>query len=323
MAEALEHEPALLRDMVPIPGGEFRMGSERFYPEERPARRVAVDGFWIDRGPVTVAEFRRFVEATGYVTVAERPLDPADFPGADPALLVPGSLVFRKTRGAGRPPRRPPVVGLRARRHLARWARRPPGTHVAFEDAETYAAWAGKELPTEAEWERAARGGLEDAAFAWGDEHSPGGRPMANTWQGGFPWENLRTDGYEGTSPVGAFPPNGYGLLDVTGNVWEWTADFFAERSPGASAKPCCVPAPGSPDPAPRDQGRLPPVRPELLLALPALGAPGRGSGHVDPAHRLPLYAGDHTAQMCRGACTPSDCLPTFLCPTRLCVRLR
>ena len=236
------NEPALLRDMVPIPGGEFLMGSERFYPEERPARRVAVDGFWIDRGPVTVAEFRRFVEATGYVTVAERPLDPADFPGADPALLVPGSLVFRKTQG---PVDLRDVLQWWDYEPGATWRDGPddhPVTHVAFEDAETYATWAGKELPTEAEWERAARGGLEGAAFAWGDEHSPGGRPMANTWQGRFPWENLRTDGYEGTSPVGAFPPNGYGLLDVTGNVWEWTADFFAARSPGASAKPCCVP---------------------------------------------------------------------------------
>jgi len=238
--------------MVALPGGTFELGSERFYPEERPVRRVAVDGFWIDPGPVTVSEFRRFVEATGYLTVAERPLDPADFPGADPALLVPGSLVFRKTDGP---------VDLR---NVLQWWDYEPGatwrdgpddhpvTHVAFEDAETYAAWVGKELPTEAEWEYAARGGLENAVFAWGDEHSPGGRPMANTWQGEFPWQNLLADGYEGTSPVGAFPPNGYGLLDVTGNVWEWTCDFFAARRPGASEKACCVPdarVPGTPIP--------------------------------------------------------------------------
>ena len=242
MFEAPTDRATLLRDVVPIPGGEFLMGAERFYPEERPVRRVAVDAFSIDRGPVTVFDFRRFVEATGYVTVAERLLDPADFPGADPALLVPGSLVFRKTEGP---------VDLRDAYQWwgyepgATWRDGPddhPVTHVAYEDAETYAAWAGKELPTEAEWEYAARGGLADAAFAWGDEHSPGGRPMANTWQGEFPWQNLRTDGYEGTSPVGAFPSNGYGLLDVTGNVWEWTSDFFAAHSPGGSAKACCVP---------------------------------------------------------------------------------
>jgi sulfatase modifying factor 1 len=242
MAEAVAQRATLRGDMIPIPGGTCRMGSDRFYPEERPAHDVAVDGFWMDRGPVTVSAFREFVEATGYVTVAERPLDPADFPGADPVLLVPGSLVFRKTDGP---------VDLRD--VLQWWAYEPgvtwrdgpedhPVTHVAFEDAEAYAAWAGKELPTEAEWEFAARGGLEGADFAWGDEHSPGGQPMANTWQGEFPWQNLPTDGYEATSPVGVFPPNGYGLLDVTGNVWEWTRDFFAPRRPSEPAKPCCVP---------------------------------------------------------------------------------
>jgi formylglycine-generating enzyme len=235
----------LTEDMVSIPGGTFRMGSERFYPEERPVRDVAVEAFWMDRGPVSVSQFRRFVEATGYVTVAERPLDPADFPGADPALLVPGSLVFRKTDGP---------VDLR---DVLQWWDYEPGatwrvgpddhpvTHVAFEDAETFAAWAGKELPTEAEWEFAARGGLEEAVFAWGDEHSPGGRLMANTWQGEFPWQNLGAEGYEGTSPIGAFPPNGYGLRDVTGNVWEWTCDFF---DAARSTRACCVPpTPGAP----------------------------------------------------------------------------
>ena len=234
--------------MVPIPGGEFLMGSERFYPEERPKRRVAVDGFSIDRGPVTVAEFRRFVDSTGYVTVAERPLDPADFPGADPGLLVPGSLVFRKTSG---PVDLRDVLQWWDYEPGATWRDGPddhPVTHVAFEDAEAYAAWAGKELPTEAEWERAARGGLEDADFAWGNEHSPGGRAMANTWQGLFPWEDLSPAGCEGTSPVGAFPPNGYGLLDVTGNVWEWTSDLFAERPRSETPRACCGPTdPGAP----------------------------------------------------------------------------
>jgi formylglycine-generating enzyme required for sulfatase activity len=231
-----------------IPGGTFLMGSDEFYPEERPVHRVTVDGFWMDRYPVTVAEFHRFVEATGYVSVAERPPDPADYPGADPSLVVPGSLVFR------RPPHR---VSLRDYHNWwayvpgACWHRpegpgstvggreRHPVTHVACEDVEAYAAWAGKALPTEAEWEFAARGGLESAAFVWGNEFAPGGRMMANTWQGEFPWQNLAPGGLEGTSPVGAFPANGYGLYDMAGNVWEWTADCFAPHYP---AKPCCVP---------------------------------------------------------------------------------
>jgi sulfatase modifying factor 1 len=237
--------------MVPIPGGTFLMGSNDFYPEERPAHRVTVDGFWMDEHPVTNAGFRRFVEATGHITVAERPPDPADYPGVDPALLVPGSLVFR------RPPRR---VGRRD--YHAWWAHVPgacwnhpevpegtldgrdrhPVVHVAYEDAEAYARWAGKALPTEAEWEFAARGGLEGAIYTWGDEFAPGGRMLANTWQGEFPWQNLLTDGYEGTSPVGAFPANGYGLYDVAGNVWEWTGDFFTPRHPEEVAKACCVP---------------------------------------------------------------------------------
>jgi formylglycine-generating enzyme len=236
--------------MAWIPEGEFLMGSEEFYPEERPVRRVAVDGFWLDERPVTAAEFRRFVRETGYVTVAERPLDPGNYPDADPELLVPGSLVFRRTTGP---------VPLDDFRNwweyvpCAYWKRpggpgttingrdRHPVVHVAFEDAEAYAAWAGKELPTEAEWEFAARGGLDGAVFAWGDEHFPGGKPAANTWQGRFPWENLKLDGFEGTSPVGSFPPNGYGLFDMTGNVWEWTTDFFAPAADD-QAPTCCAP---------------------------------------------------------------------------------
>jgi sulfatase modifying factor 1 len=248
-AVARAHDP--LRTMTWIPGGTFSMGSADFYPEERPVHRVTVDGFWMDSHPVTVKEFRRFVTATGYVTVAERPLVAADYPDADPDLLVPGSLVFQRTPGP---------VDLRDYRNW--WAyvpgacwRRPEGpgsdcsgrgrhpvTHVAAEDAEAYAAWAGKELPTEAEWEYAARGGLDSAVYAWGDEFAPGGQPMANTWQGEFPWQNLLTDGYEGTSPVGAFPANGYGLEDMTGNVWEWTRDYFTPRHPAEAAHACCVP---------------------------------------------------------------------------------
>jgi formylglycine-generating enzyme required for sulfatase activity len=237
--------------MAWVPDGTFAMGSPDFYPEERPVHRVAVDGFWMDQHPVTVREFRRFVAATEYVTVAERPLDPVDFPGADRELLVPGSLVFRPSEGP---------VDLRNWANWwayvpgAKWSQpegpesgvqgrqRHPVVQVAPEDAEAYAAWAGKSLPTEAEWERAARGGLDGAVFAWGDEFAPGGRMMANTWQGEFPWQNLRTDGYVGTSPVGSFDPNGYGLYDMTGNVWEWTADYFAPHEADEAGSSCCAP---------------------------------------------------------------------------------
>ena len=233
-----------------IPDGGFSMGSTEFYPEEQPVRRVAVEGFWIDECPVTAGEFRRFVRDTKYVTVAERDLDPDDDPDADPDLLTPGSLVFHKTQAA---------VDLRDFRNWWRyvpgafWKRpagpgssingqdRHPVVHVAYEDAVAYADWAGKSLPTEAEWEYAARGGLDGAGFAWGDDVLVDGRPMANTWQGPFPWRNLKLDGFEGTSPVGSFPPNGYGLLDMCGNVWEWTTDTFSARS----AEPaCCAPPP-------------------------------------------------------------------------------
>ena len=236
--------------MVFVPGGTFDMGDERFYPEERPVRRVEVDGFWMDEHPVTAAEFRTFVRATKYVTVAERPLDPEDYPEADPELLIPGSLVFRKTEGpvslddvriwweyvGGAYWKRPGGPGT-----TVNGQDRHPVVHVAYEDAEAYAAWAGKQLPTEAEWEFAARGGLESAAFSWGDEHFPDGRAMANTWQGEFPWQNLELDGFEGTSPVGSFPPNGYGLYDMCGNVWEWTSDWFTLHASGQAQSPCCV----------------------------------------------------------------------------------
>jgi formylglycine-generating enzyme required for sulfatase activity len=227
------------------------MGSEDFYPEERPVHEVEVTGFWMDRHQVTNSQFRKFVKETGYVTVAERPLDPEQYPDADPDLLVPGSLVFQKTNGP---------VDLDDYRNWwayvpgAHW-RRPggPGTtfhgkgnhpvvHIAWEDAAAYAEWVGKELPTEAEWEFAARGGLEGAIFTWGDEHFPEGRAMANSWQGEFPWQNLQIDGYEGTSPVGSFPANGYGLHDMAGNVWEWTVDWYTRRHPDPAEHACCVP---------------------------------------------------------------------------------
>ena len=240
-----------MREMVWIDGGKFHMGDERFYPEERPVHRVAVDGFWIDEHPVTNGEFSRFVADTGHVTFAERPPDPSLYPEASPEQLVPGSIVFRQ------PGHR---VGLDDWRRWWDWVpgaswRHPEGpsssldgledhpvVHVAHEDAESYARWAGKQLPTEAQWEYAARGGEDGAIYAWGDDPEPGGHPMANTWQGEFPWHNLEHDGFARTSPVGSFPPNGYGLLDVTGNVWEWTADWFTTRHPQDAASPCCVP---------------------------------------------------------------------------------
>jgi len=238
--------------MTRIPGGSFLMGSNDFYREERPPRRESVRGFWIDAYPVTNAAFRRFIEATGYVTLCERPPDAADYPDADPALLVPGSLVFRRPPGP---------VSLRDNRVWweyvpgADW-RHPEGpgsttddrddhpvVHVAFEDAAAYAAWAGKELPSEAEWEYAARGGRDGAIYAWGDEFAPDGRLMANTWQGRFPWENLELDGHAGTSPVDTFPANGYGLHDMIGNVWEWTASPFTPAPVAGTKTSCCGPS--------------------------------------------------------------------------------
>jgi sulfatase modifying factor 1 len=236
------------RTMIRIEGGRFRMGSDRFYPEEAPVRDVEVASFSIDACAVTNDEFTKFVRKTGYVTVAERPLDPADFPGAPVENLVPGALVFHTTAGA---------VDLRDYSQWWSWMpgaswkhpegpgssvkSRPdhPVVHVAFEDAESYARWAGKRLPTEAEWEFAARGGLESKDFVWGDDMEPGGKSFANTWQGEFPWQNLCTDGYERTAPVGKFPPNGFGLYDMAGNVWEWTTDWYTHDRTAVAA-PCC-----------------------------------------------------------------------------------
>jgi formylglycine-generating enzyme len=241
------------QDMVEVSGGSFRMGSTRFYPEEAPEREVRVDGFAIDRAPVAVARFERFVADTGYLTVAERAPDPADYPDADPALLLAGSAVFQPTSGPV-----PLTDPSRWWAHVpgASW-RHPwgpntdnagrgghPVTHVAYEDAAAYAEWAGKQLPTEAEWEYAARGGLDGAVFAWGDEERPGGELLANFWQGEFPWRNTGAKRWRGTSPVGLFPANGFGLYDVTGNVWEWTTDYYSAGGLGSGAGPtaCCGP---------------------------------------------------------------------------------
>ena len=249
-AEDRHPAPAGLQ-MLRIPGGTFRMGSDRHYPEEAPVHRVTVDGFWMDRTPVTNRQFREFTRATGYVTFAERPPDPRDYPKALPHLLYTGSLVFT-------PPDHPADL-----RFWGEWWtflkgadwRHPHGpkssisglghhpvVHVAYCDALAYAHWAGKDLPAEAEWEFAARGGLDGAEFAWGAEFTPGGRHMANTWQGDFPRQNLAQDGFRRTSPVGAFPPNGYGLQDMIGNVWEWTSDFYVAKHTADAPKACCIP---------------------------------------------------------------------------------
>ena len=260
---ALQAKPELKRDiaiydgpsdidkMIWIPDGTFRMGSDKHYPEEAPAHRVTVDGFWMDRYPVTNRQFRKFVKATGHVTVAEIVPDPKDYPGMLPHMVYAGSLMFL-------PPNHP--VDLRDFSQWwtfakgAQW-RHPygpgsnirglddhPVVHVAFSDAVAYAKWAGKDLPTEAEWEFAARGGLDGAEFAWGDEFTPHDRHMANTWQGEFPRQNVNADGFERTSPVTAFPPNGYGLNDMIGNVWEWTADWYSPKHQADAPKACCIP---------------------------------------------------------------------------------
>jgi formylglycine-generating enzyme required for sulfatase activity len=236
--------------MVRIESGIFHMGSDDHYAEEAPVHIRSVDAFWIDRTPVTNVEFARFVAATRHVTLAERAPDPASYPGADPALLVAGSVVFRA-----------PAAPVHPDDWRAWWAyvpgaswRHPEGpgsstagreehpvVHVAFEDAMAYAAWAGKDLPTEAEWEFAARGGLDRAEFAWGDDLTPKEQHMANTWQGRFPVENSAEDGFTGTSPVTAFPANGYGLFDMIGNAWEWTKDHYQDNHAGGRPASCCT----------------------------------------------------------------------------------
>jgi sulfatase modifying factor 1 len=235
--------------MVWVTGGTFLMGSDHHYPEEAPAHRVTVDGFWIDRYAVTNRDFAAFVKATRHVTVAEHAPDPADYPGAQADMLQPASTVFVKP--SHRVDLSNPynwwtyIPGANWRHPQGRSSsikRIPdhPVVHLAWEDAAAYARWAGKDIPTEAEWEYAARGGLDGATYAWGDELTPGGGWMANTWQGEFPIQNSRADGYEGTAPVGQFPANGYGLFDMIGNVWEWTTDWYSSRHE-APEHACCA----------------------------------------------------------------------------------
>jgi sulfatase modifying factor 1 len=234
--------------MVWIPGGEFSMGAAdptgtdnngvgmRATDDSRPIHRVYVDGFWMDTTVVTNRQFAAFVKATGYITVAERTPRAEDYPGALPQNLVAGSVVFS-----------PPPQAVPLNDHFQWWSyvkganwRHPheardsiegqdtlPVVHIAYEDAQAFLTWAGKRLPTEAEWEFAARGGLAGRVYAWGDEFRKGGRSMANTHQGHFPDRDTGEDGYTGVAPVAQFPPNGYGLYDVAGNVWEWAADWY------------------------------------------------------------------------------------------------
>lgn len=261
-ARAAEAPPG----MVWIPGGEFRMGSNDAMAREneKPAHRVKVDGFWMDKTPVTNAEFQKFVDATGYVTVAERkPVWeelkkqlPPGTPKPDDSLLVAGSMVFTPSRGP---------VDLRNMANFWRWVpdtdwKHPEGpgsnlkgrenhpvVQVCWDDAVAYAKWTGKRLPTEAEWEFAARGGQNGNRYYWGDEFRPNGKFMANTWTGDFPYSNSKEDGFAGTAPVGSFPANGYGLVDMAGNVWNWCSDWYRPDTHVEMAKEMVCPNPTGP----------------------------------------------------------------------------
>jgi formylglycine-generating enzyme required for sulfatase activity len=299
--------------MVWISGGEFSMGAQdpptrseavmSGAADSRPIHRVWVDGFFMDKTDITNSEFAQFENATGYVTVAERRPRAEDFPGAPAENLIPGSVVFS-------PPNHPVALD----NHLRWWAyvdganwHHPEGArsairdkgnypvvHVAYEDADAFARWARKKLPTEAEWEFAARGGLDGAEFAWGDEFMPQGNPQANTWHGNFPHKHFAVDGYERTSSVGAFPPNGYGLYDMIGNVWEWTCDWYSPRHEPDAAKACCIPVNprGGGEAASYDScppRRLPSLRAELLPSLPSRRAPPATDRHVDQPRRISM----------------------------------
>ena len=229
-------------DMVWIPSGTFWMGSDNGQDDEKPPHQVTIDGFWMDKTEVTNEKFEEFVRATSYVTVAERKLDAKDFPGVDPSALVPGSIVFSSSDeqitaedlknpamhslwwkyvpGANWRHPEGPSSDLKGRE-------KHPVVHVCWEDAIAYCKWAGKRLPTEAEWEYASRGGLDRKPFVWGDDLKPNGKWNMNIWQGDFPKQNALDDGAKGTSPVGSYAPNGYGLFDMAGNVWEWCSDWY------------------------------------------------------------------------------------------------
>ena len=269
--------------MVRVPGGEFSMGSDEFYADERPVRRVTVDGFWIDPHHVTNDQFAEFIDATGYVTMAERVPKAEDYPEAIPEELVPGSLVFTMSDG-------PVDLGNYGNwwrwTHGAQW-RHPTGpgsdlegfgdhpvVHVAYEDVIAYLDWAGGELVSEAEWEFAARGGLEGKRFIWGDDDPQETEPIANTWQGWFPYENTEVDGYTRTSPWDAFPPNEFGLYDMAGNVWEWTDDWYTDKPGALIEHACCAPR----DPrGGTEAGSLDPQQPETPIPRKVI----KGGSHL------------------------------------------
>ncbi|MDR3662215.1 MAG: formylglycine-generating enzyme family protein [Mycobacterium sp.] len=246
----------MLTELIALPGGSYRMGSQDFYPEESPVHEVTVAPFSIERHPVTNGQFAEFVAEAGYVTVAEQQLDPAAFPGVPADELIPGALVFRPTEGP---------VNLRDWRQWWTWVpgaswKHPfgpessiadrldhPVVQVAYPDAAAYAAWAGRRLPSEEQWEYAARAGAT-TVYAWGDDVRPNDQLMANTWQGRFPYDNHGALGWIGTSPVGTFSPNGFDLVDMIGNVWEWTTTRYTprhQRNPEVSG--CCPPPAGDP----------------------------------------------------------------------------
>jgi formylglycine-generating enzyme len=253
-------------DVVDIPGGMLRMGSTDFYPEEQPVRDVQIAAFRIDRTLVTNRQFSRFVDATGYVTLAEQPIDPSAYPDAESALLVPGAAVFvAPSRGArltdfhdwwryvpGACWRKPEGV-----KNVFAGRLDHPVTCVAYEDAAAFARWAGKRLPTEAEWEWAARGGLVGATYAWGNEWMPKGKAMANTWRGNFPDRDLRPKGMYRTSCVSSYPPNDFGLFDMIGNVWEWTSSWYRSTGDDSVDNRCCSP-PADSDDDTNPAGRIP-----------------------------------------------------------------
>ncbi|WP_413581479.1 formylglycine-generating enzyme family protein [Bdellovibrio sp. HCB288] len=251
--------PNFRQSMVWIPGGEFWMGSaNKSVLDAQPVHRVQVDGFWMDQYLVTNQDFAEFVDETGYITIAERRLDPKDHPDLPPELLEPGSIIFsprieradvgisgsaywRWQPGANWRHPEGPQSDLRGRELM-------PVIHVSYTDAEAYAKFRGKRLPTEAEWEFAARGGLDRMPFSWGTEFRPAGKFMANTWQGNFPYFDSAEDGFKGLSPVGSFPPNGYELFDMTGNVWQWVSDWYRDDYFREFAKQAVVRNPRGPD---------------------------------------------------------------------------